>query len=58
MGQASIRDEADYHVGRYFRATGNGQCGIVHPAGSLDLMEMMQFLRMWSEDGVNEDVEE
>ena len=58
MGQASIRDEANYHVGRYFRATGNGKCGIVPPAEPFDLMEMMQFLRIWSEDGVNEDVEE
>lgn len=58
MGQASICDEANYHVGRYFRATGNSKCGIVPPAGPLDLMEMTQFLRIWSEDGVNEDVEE
>jgi hypothetical protein len=31
---------------------------IVSPAGPYDLMEMTQFLRIWSEDGVNENVEE
>jgi hypothetical protein len=29
-----------------------------YPVGPLELMEVTQFLRIWSEDGVNEDVEE
>ena len=28
------------------------------PVGPLELMEVTQFLRIWSEDGVNEDVGE
>lgn len=58
MGQASVCNEANYHVGGHFRATGNSKCGIASPAGPQDLMDMTQFLRIWSEDGVNEDVEE
>ena len=58
MGQASIRNETNFHVGGHCRATRNSKCGIVPPAGPLDLMEVMQFLRIWSEDGVNEDVEQ
>ena len=58
MGQASACNEADYDVGGYCRATGNGKCGIVPPVVPLDLMGVMQFLKIWSEDGVNEDVEE
>ena len=58
MGQASICDEANRHIGRYCRATGDGKCGIVPPTGPSDLMEMMQFLRIWSEDGVNEEAGE
>ena len=58
MGWASICDETNFHAGRYFRAAGNGECGTGHPGGPLDLMEVTQFLRIWSEDGVNEDVEQ
>lgn len=38
MGQASVRDRADFHVGGYFRATGNSECDTMTPVGTPELM--------------------